>query len=154
MKSILCSIVLIAAFYTSAQCPAPANYIKVAGKRSEYSPNSQSRSGSIKPGETYEMAFIAQSGFDYRLSTEAFEASGTLSYEIYELVVEKGADGSYKKNKKVLATSSANGAKPLEFTTDKSRKIFVSVALAGGDAKKPSCVGVLIEDKKAVKLGF
>lgn len=159
MKSLLLTGLIIAATFTNAQCPAPGNFIKVPGKKGVYSVNSQSRAGSIKAGDTYEMAIIAQSGFDYRLSTQIMEEAptGALAYEIYELVVEKVTEGTkteYKKVKKVLATSGAEGAKPLEFSTDKSRKIFISVTMNGGDPKKPQCVGVLVEDKKAVKLGF
>ncbi|MNY13631.1 hypothetical protein D3C86_1467740 [compost metagenome] len=101
------------------------------------------------------MSFIAHEGLDYRLTTVLDEGSaGTLNYEIYELVVEKKKDGekeTFKRTKKVLATS---GSEALEFTSDKSRKIFINVSISGGDKKKLACVGVLIETKRSERTGF
>jgi len=142
-----------------AQCPAPEKIVKPEKSKEKvsYSVNSQSRSGSIKPGETYEMSFIAQDGMDFRLSTALSNPSaGTLTFEVYEMVVEKHTENGkvvHKRVKHVLATPD-QAANPIEFSTDKSRKIFVAVTLSGGDSKKPQCVGVLVEDKRAVKLGF
>ncbi len=145
-----------------AQCPTAEvihkEYLKsVAKETNKFYVSSQSRSGSILSDETYEMSFIAQPGFDYRLSTKAYGANASINYEVYELAVEKkvvnGKD-TYKKEKKVLASSDNASGKPLEFSTDKTRKIFVSVNLTGGDKKKPTCVGVLIEDRKSTKLGL
>lgn len=154
---ILTGLLLTGAVY--AQCPAPETFVKEKSKVKEaYEVNSQSRSGSVRPGETYEMSFIAQNGMDYRLSMKAANgAEGTLSYEIYEMVVEKKTVNGktvYKRSRQVLASSGDNASTPLEFSTDKARKVFVAVTLTGGDPKKTQCVGVLIEDKKSTKLGF
>lgn len=140
----------------TAQCPPAETFMKKKKTKDAYSLNSQSRSGSIASDESYEMSFIAHQGLDYRLTTVLGEGSaGTLNYEIYEMVVEKktvGEKDTYKKTKKVLATSGS--AEALEFTSDKSRKIFINVSITGGDKKKLACVGVLIETKRSEKTGF
>ncbi|HLP53952.1 MAG TPA: hypothetical protein VK151_02950 [Fluviicola sp.] len=159
MKALLLTFLVVCVSAGYAQCPTAESIVKSKSKtKDSYGVNSQSRSGSVKSGETYEMSFIAQDGMDYRLSTKlANPAAGTISFEVYEMIVEKKmVDGkeTYKRTKHVLANSNDSGTGSLEFTTDKSRKIFVAVSLSGGDPKKPVCVGVLVEDKKSTKLGF
>jgi hypothetical protein len=160
MRTVLLTFLVVCVSTVYAQCPTAENIVKKEKSKTKdnYGVNSQSRSGSVKSGETYEMSFIAQDGMDYRLSSKlANPSAGSISIEIYEMIVEKKmVDGkeTYKRTKHVLATSNESGAQPIEFTTDKSRKIFVAVSLSGGDPKKPACVGVLVEDKKSTKLGF
>lgn len=161
MKGIFALLVFSVLTSVYAQCPdietIHKDHLKTAGKESpKYYVSSQSRTGYLATDKTYEMSFVAQPGNDYRLTTKlAPGGTGTINCEIYELAVEKkttnGTD-SYKREKKVLANSASNEA--LEFSTDKVRKIFVSVTLTGGDKKKPACVGVLVEDKKSTKLGL
>jgi len=159
MRSVILTCLVVVAASAYAQCPAPDTFVSGKSKTKDlYTVSSQSRAGSVKPGETYEIAFIAQVGMDYRLSSKALNSSaGTLSYEVYEQIVEKKmVDGkeTFKRVKHVLANSSQAGGAPLEFTTDKTRKVFIEVSLSGGDSKKTECVGVLIENKKSTKLGF
>lgn len=155
MKFVLTLTLLLGFVFGFAQCPPAEAFTKKKKTKDEYSLNSQSRSGAIASDESYEMSFIAHPGLDYRLNMVLGEGStGTLNYEIYEMVVEKKTEGgkeAFKKVKKVLASS---GAEALEFTSDKARKIFVNVSLTGGDKKKLACVGVLIETKRTVKKGF
>jgi hypothetical protein len=158
MKSIVITGLLLMVSTAYAQCPTAEAIAKDKKTKDAYGVNSQSRSASVKSGETYEMSFIAQDGMDYRLTTKlAAGGAGTVSYEVYETVVEKkmvNGKETYKRSKHTLASSGDAGAAPLEFTTDKSRKIFVAVTVSGGDLKKPVCVGVLVEDKKTTKIGF
>lgn len=160
MKSILVIALSLVSAVSFAQCPTAESIVKKEKSKTkdDYGVNSQSRSGSVKSGETYEMSFIAQQGMDYRLSCKlANPSAGTISVEIYEMIVEKktvNGKETYKREKHVLASSSDTGSEPVEFVTDKTRKIFVAVTLSGGDSKKPTCVGVLVEDKKSTKLGF
>jgi hypothetical protein len=155
MKFILTFTLLFTFVFGFAQCPPAETFMKKKKEKDDYNLNSQSRSGAIAADESYEMSFIAHPSLDYRLSTILGEGSvGTLNYEIYEMVVEKKTeDGKeiFKKVKKVLATS---GTDALEFSSDKSRKIFVNVSITGGDKKKHACVGVIIETKRTVKTGF
>jgi len=158
MKTFVLTCLVVLATSTFAQCPTAESIVRSKKKKDAYGISSQSRSGSVKPGETYEMSFIAQAGMDYRLSSAlANPADGTISYEVYEMIVEKkmvNGKETFKRVKHVLATSAEAGAEALEFTTDQTRKIFVAVTLSGGDMKKVQCVGILIEDKKTAKLGF
>lgn len=161
MKSTILLILLVFISVGYAQCP-PAEYIlrSELNKKSEdfYEVNSQSSSGAILGDETFEMVFVAQSGMDYRVTTKALkENAGTLSYEVYEMIVEKrqiNGKETFKKIKHVLATSAEFQGQPLEFATEKTRKIFLSVTLVGGEKKKPHCVGVLIENKTSIKIGL
>lgn len=155
MKFIVTLTLLFGFVFVFAQCPPAETFLKKKKNKDEYNLSSQSRSGAIAVDESYEMSFIAHPGLDYRLTTVLGEGSvGTLNYEIYELVVEKKMEGDkevFKKVKKVLASS---GSESLEFISDKSRKIFINVSIAGGDKKKHACVGVIIETKRSVKTGF
>ncbi len=163
MKGIytLLFVTFVGSFY--AQCPAietiHKDHLKEKSKeKPAYSVSSQSRTGNVTTDKTYEMSFIAQPGTDYRLTTKAAAGSkGSITFEIYEMDVDKkivNGKETYKREKKVLASSESAGMGSLEFSTDKTRKIFVAVTLTGGDKNKPVCVGVLIEDKKSTKLGL
>jgi len=161
MKGIFALVIFSLFTSVYAQCPdietIHKEHLKTAGKESpKYYVSSQSRTGYLASDKTYEMSFVAQPGNDYRLTTKlSAGGTGTINCEVYEMAnIKKVVNGatSYKSEKKVLANSSSNEA--LEFSTDKVRKIFVSVTLTGGDKKKPACVGVLVEDKKSTKLGL
>jgi hypothetical protein len=155
-------ITLITAFCfqgsSFAQCASPTDIVKTPKDKLDYNVSSQSRSGVLIPGENYEMSFIAQDGMDYRISAGAKNKdAGSVSFEVYEMVVQKTEkDGQtvYKKIKKVIATSADGETEPVEFTTDKARKIVVKVNVMGGDPKTKQCIGVLIEDKKTIKIGL
>lgn len=161
MKGIY-ALVIFSLFTTVyAQCPdietIHKEHLKTTSKeKPKYYVSSQSRTGYLASDKTYEMSFVAQPGNDYRLTTKlAAGASGSLNIEVYEFTNDKkvvNGTVSYKQEKKTLTTS--DGSQSIEFSTDKVRKIFVAVTLTGGDKKKPSCVGVLIEDKKSTKLGL
>lgn len=158
MKSIINSIRVALAVVSSstivlAQCPVPEKIAKPTTEKNSYKPSSQSKSGALKPGDSYEMAFIAQDGYDYKISSAAQNASaGLVSFEIFEMVTEKDANGQYKKVRNII--SSSDGTQPVEFTTDKARKLMIKVTLEAKESKKPECVAVLIEDKKAIKIGL
>ncbi len=161
MKALLTIILATLVGINYAQCPSAELIAKEKTKSKEkdpYAVSSQSRSAAITSDESYEMSFVAQPGFDYRLTTKAqAPASGSISYEVYEMVVEKKTENGkevYKKSKKTLASSGQTGGAPLEFTTNEVRKVYVSVELSGGDKKKPTCIGVLVETKRSTKLGF
>lgn len=158
MKYIVTLSLFFATVVAVAQCPTIESISKSRKKeKDDYAISSQSRTGALLGDQKYEMSFVAQVGLDYRLSTVTAEgAAGSVSYEVYEMNVEKNTEGGkeqYKKQKTVLASSAA-GSGPIEFTTDKVRKIFVAVSVAGGDKKKPTCVGVLVETKRSQKTGF
>lgn len=143
----------------SAQCPPPDKMDKPAnkGKGGTWGINSQSKTGALLTGQSYEMSFIAQEAYDYRITGATVSPNkGEVSFEVYEMVNEKDEKGQYKKVKKVLISSQDAESNTVEFTTDKARKLMISVTFEGGDDsnRKPECVGVLIEDRKATKIGL
>jgi hypothetical protein len=141
-----------------AQCPAPEKVVKASSKSKEtWGVNSQSKTGALLTGQSYEMSFIAQGDYDYRITAGTSSSKkGEVTFEIYEMINEKDEKGQYKKVKKVLISSEDAETNTLEFTTDKGRKLMISVTYEGGDEeiKKPECVAVLIEDKKTIKIGY
>jgi hypothetical protein len=141
-----------------AQCPPAEKLQKAASKvKSPYGVNSQSKTGSLLSGQSYEMSFIAQDGYDYRITAGTIVPDkGEVTFEVYELITEKDDKGNYKKVKKVIISSADTESNTVEFTTDKARKLMISVTFEGADdeSKKPECVAVLIEDKKTTKIGL
>lgn len=147
-------VVISSSGFLMAQCPLPEKIIKPSNKaKTGYAPSTQCKSGALKAGDVYEMAIVVQDGVDYKISV-AFENSElpTPQFEIYEMVTEKDASGAYKKVKKVIASSEAG--EPIEFTTDKARKLVIKVDFTDGTSSKPECVAVLIEDRKTTKIGL
>lgn len=147
-------VLFIGSTIVYGQCPAPEKVIKPSNKKeTRYAPGTQSTSGYLKPGSPYEMSIVVQEGFDYKISVAPANSDlGILPFEIYEMVTEKDAAGNYKKVKKVIASS--DGSTPVEFTTDKARKLMIKVDFANANATKPECVAVLIEDRLTTKIGL
>jgi pectin methylesterase-like acyl-CoA thioesterase len=157
MKKFVKIISVFTLFFTvnslMAQCPVPEKIVKYNPKdKSSFGVCSQSKSGALKSGEPYEMAFIAQGTTDFKISAALQDpTAGTLVVELYEMVTEKDAQGNYKKVKNVIASVAQDEV--IELTTDKTRKLMISVTLEGGSTK-PQCIGVLILDKKTTKIGL
>lgn len=140
---------------TIGQCPTPEKLKVVSKTKGTFGVNSQSKTGSLMSGQSYEMSFIAQDGYDYRVTAGTIvSGKGNVSFEIYEMISEKDDAGKYVKSKKVIISSEEAESNTLEFTTDKARKLMIKVNYEEGDEKKPECVGVLIEDKKTTKIGL
>jgi len=136
------------------QCPSAE---KMGKGKGGYGVNSQSKTGALLTGQSYEMSFIAQEGMDYRITVGTIVPDrGEVSFEVYEMVSEKDDNGAYKKVKKVIISSADAESNTVEFITDKARKLMISVSYEGSDdeSKKPECVAVLIEDKKTTKIGY
>ncbi|MBI2257397.1 MAG: hypothetical protein HYU67_00685 [Flavobacteriia bacterium] len=135
-----------------AQCPMPDKIVRGHSK-DKYVPSTQSKSGALKAGEYYELSFIAQEGYDYRIHSACETRDGSAaSYEIYEMVTQKVGEAEFKKVKKIITMS--DGSEPVDFQTDKARKLIIRVTLNSTINVKPECVAILIEDRKSTKLGF
>jgi hypothetical protein len=156
-RTIYTLTILVSFLFTTnllfAQCPAPDKIVKASMKdKASFGISSQSKSGAIKAGEPYEMAFIAQGATDFKISSSMQDPSlGTLVVELFEMVTEKDAEGNYKKVKNIIATVAQDEI--IELTTDKTRKLMIGVTLTSSETK-PLCIGVLILDKKTTKLGL
>jgi len=157
MRKFLATLFSVLFVFVQAQCPNPEKFIKSdRDDQKGYVYNSQSRSGYVRVGEVFETVFVVQDGSDYRMTISPYnEDAGSIKYEIYELVVrKKKEDGKvvFKKVKQVLYSSAED--KPIEIISDGVRKIFVKIMLDGEDRNKIECVGILVEHRKAQKLGF
>ncbi|MFN5416401.1 MAG: hypothetical protein ACK5B9_05045 [Flavobacteriia bacterium] len=142
--------------YSFGQCPPAEKMIKAAAKtKSAYGVNSQSKTGALISGQSYDMAFIAQDNYDYRITVGTMDSKeGTVSFEVYEMITEKDANGKYAKVKKVIISSEEAESNTVEFITDKARKLMINVRFDDAEDQKPHCVAVLIEDKKTTKIGL
>jgi hypothetical protein len=157
MKRILTTILLVLFFGANAQCPNPEKFVKVSRRdNSGFVNNSQSRSGFVRVGEVFETVFVVQDGSDYRLKINPLnEDAGTIKYEIYEMVVRKKKENGryvFKKVKQVLFSSAED--QPIEIISDGVRKIYVKIMLDGEDKNKIECVGILVQHRRAQKVGF
>lgn len=157
-KSIFNSFKLVLALFSSttivlaqSPCGQAEKIVKSYGK-DKYTVSSQSKTGALKTGESYELAFIAQEGYDYKITSGTVGKDGGASFEIYEMVTQKVGEAEFKKVKKTITIS--DGSEPIEFQTEKSRKLVIKVTLNSSSNPKPECVAILIEDRKSTKLGF
>jgi hypothetical protein len=156
MKNLLKSIAILTLLFISndyySQCSAPDKTVKVGREKAGFGVCTQSKSGALTIGETYEMAFIAQANMDYKIVAGLEnEAVGTLEVELFEMVTDKDKEGNYVKVKKTVAKVGALEA--IDLTTDKTRKLMIGVTIKG-KSEKPECIAVLILDKKTTKLGL
>jgi len=149
----LLAVILISNL-TFGQCPSP-DKLKLTKAKGSYGINSQSKTGSLISGQNYEMTFIAQDNYDYRITAGTINPDkGEVSFEVFEMITEKDDKGNYAKVKKVIISSEEAESNTVEFTTDKARKLTIKVSYDEGEDKKPECVAVLIEDKKTTKIGL
>lgn len=151
----LLAVILISNVLSYGQCPSP-DRLKVTSKsKGTWGINSQSKTGSLISGQNYEMTFIAQDNYDYRITAGTINPDkGEVSFEVFEMITEKDDKGNYAKVKKVIISSEEAESNTVEFTTDKARKLTIKVSYEEGEDKKPECVAVLIEDKKTTKIGL
>lgn len=174
MKKVLFSGVLllsVIAIQAYAQC-GNTHYLCLGqfskeDKGAYWNLNNQSRSGAFEKGKVYEMSFIAYEGFEYRLSTctDVASANGVVFELAQDMIVRvKDADGNtvMKRQKEVIFDNESDMAPFVLFTTDKTRKFYLSVKVpstGSSEDKKLTntdnvCIGVLIEHRKTEKLGF
>lgn len=139
-------------------------------EQSEYwNLNNQSKSATFAKGKVYELSFVAYKGYDYRLTvcTDIVEGSEKVSFEMFQDAIVRVKDEygntNIKKQKESIYKNADDNMKPsIKFTTDKTKKFYLSVNVpATGESKDRKlgqsdlvCVGVLLEHKKAADLGF
>lgn len=152
---LLFSFVLLLSYSNSnlyAQCATPEKIIK-GGGRDKYTISKQSKSGALKPGESYELTFNTQEGYDYKITSGVDGRNSIpIAFEVFENTVEKTDEAGFKKVKKSIMNS--DGSEPVEFKIEKANILTIKVTLPASDSKKPECVAILIEDRKSIKIGF
>ncbi len=154
-------------------CSKVHNFCKTAIPEEEqtkdWSMDNQSKSATFEKGKTYEMSFIAYQDFVYRLSTctDVVEGGEKINFEIsrMELVRKNDNAGNQRlfKEKVVVYNNNTENMKGFyKFRVEKTEKLFVKVNIpSSGKSENKSltdseyvCVGVLIEHRRAAKVGF
>ncbi|MBD3638586.1 MAG: hypothetical protein HUJ25_14630 [Crocinitomicaceae bacterium] len=166
-------VVGIVAFQAYSQC-AKTHYfctslLSEEQQKEYWSLNNQSKSATFAKGKTYKMSFIAYKGYDYRISvcTDIIEGGDKVRFELFHDAIVRVKDEygntNIKRQKESLYKNADDNLSPMvEFAVDKTTKFFLDVAVPeSGESqdrklKKSDnvCVGVLLEHKKADKLGF
>lgn len=161
IKLSLLSILLISAGLSFSQCPEPDQVLRPDYKEG-WGDNSQSKTGSLRPGDTYEMNFIAQGGLKYRITLLSGLGPYTDENIDYQLVgsevnkVEKNGKMVYERQEVVYFDSrkKAEGEK-MTFSTPKTRKLKLRMQLNGvEDSKLVQCVIVFVESQRELEVGF
>lgn len=162
MKQIVLIFALFVGAYSFAQCPNPGEVL-TADQDNGWEQNSQSKSGSLRPGDEYEMRFVAQGGIKYRITV----VSGLKDKEFSEAdidfqLVVKEADKVMKngreiyESKDVILYDSKSTEDKAIFYSDRSRRMTIRVSVKGAEkeSKLIQCAVVFIEAKSYEKLGL
>lgn len=158
---IFIGIILLSTTIASAQCPRPYDVIQ-ADYDEGWGDNSQSKSGPLRPGDSYEMKFIAQGGLKYRVTVVSGNEQYSRDDVEFQLVgseVRKvNQDGKmvYKRVDVVFYDSeeSKEGQKAV-FFSERTKRLKVRIKLKGAeDSKLLQCVVVFVETKRPESLGL
>ena len=162
-KTKLITLIICSLFfsYGSAQCPKISD-LNLRDESGKWTESAQSRTETLKMGESFEVSFIAQRGMDYRI--RVLSGAEDLSIEnstvrIYDTDVEKvEEDGEivYKRTQnKVFDSNSLKTNKEIIITTPKTRKLTVKGTARKSDIpEKTQCMIVYIESRRSEKLGM
>jgi hypothetical protein len=161
IRVLLLSIFLMPVGVSFSQCPQPDQVLSPDYKDG-WGDNSQSKTGSLRPGDTYEMNFIAQAGLKYRITLLSGVGPFTDENIDFQLVgsevnsVEENGKKVYKRQEVVYFDSrkKTEGEK-MVFSTPKTRKLKLKMKLNGvEDTKLVQCVIVFVESKRELQVGF
>jgi hypothetical protein len=145
----------------NGQCPTPNQVMKADTKNGWYE-NSQSKSGALAPGDTYEYNFIVQRGIDYRITTLGGKTEltkGNVEFKIYDTQVQRvevNGDMVYKRFETIVFDSrNPENTEELIFNSPKTRKLTMRVeVVAEGQPNDVHCVVVFVETKRSEKFGL
>ncbi|MGM0479645.1 MAG: hypothetical protein ACQERC_10520 [Bacteroidota bacterium] len=145
-----------------SQCPRAFDVME-ADYDNGWGDNSQSKSGPLRPGDTYEMKFIAQGGMKYRVTVVSGNEQFSRDDVEFQLVGSevnkvKDDDGRmvYKRQEVVFYDSekSAEDEKAV-FFSKRTKRLKVRINLKGvEDSKLVQCVVVFVETKRQEKIGL
>jgi hypothetical protein len=159
------SALLIAVFAFSlignAQCPSP-NVVFKPETKAGWGANSQSKSGALLTGETYEFTFIAQRGMEYRITAVGGAGNWTkenvqftVSDSEVQKVMQDGQEVFRRFNTVVFDSRTAGPDDQCVIATSKTRKLTVTVNLIGTERPKDvQCAVVFIENRRTQQLGL
>lgn len=145
-----------------SQCPPPSQLIKL-DKKAGWNESSQSKSGALQAGESYEYSFIAQRGLEYRITalgggTDQINMNN-VEFRLYSNEVERiQVEGKtvYKRlEKEIFNSESSDQGSQWIFSTSQTRKLTMKVNIV--NTAKPDaiqCVAVCVETRRSTALGF
>lgn len=160
-RLLILSIFVFTGLNGFGQCPQP-NQVLRPDYKDGWGDNSQSKTGSMRPGDSYEMNFIAQGGMKYRITVISGLDLYTDEDIDFQLIgsevnkVEKDGKSTYQRQDVVFFDSKerAEGEK-MTFSTTKTRKLKLKIQLNGvEDSKLVQCVVVFVETKRQQEVGF
>ncbi len=163
MLKVITAILTIFILSTAAYSQCPRAYdVMEAEYDAGWGDNSQSKSGPLRPGDTYEMKFIAQGGMQYRVTVVSGNEQFSTDDVDFQLVgsevnkVKEDGRMVYKRQEVVFYDSekSAEDQKAV-FFSPRSKRLKVRIKLNGvEDSKLVQCVVVFIETKRQQKIGL
>lgn len=154
-------VLVLSTSVASAQCPRPYDVIQ-ADYSEGWGDNSQSKSGPLRPGDSYEMKFIAQGGLKYRVTVVSGNDQYSRENVEFQLVgsevrkVNENGKMVYKRVDVVFYDSeeSKEGQKAV-FYSPRTKRLNVRIKLKGAeDSKLMQCVVVYVETKRQEELGL
>ncbi len=158
---IFIGILFLSSSVAIAQCPRPYDVIQ-ADYSEGWGDNSQSKSGPLRPGDTYEMNIIAQGGMQYRVTVVSGNDQFSKENVDFQLVgsevrkVEQNGKMTYKRVDVVFYDSeTSDESQQAVFFSRRTKKLEVRIKLKGAeDSKLMQCVVVFIEAKRPEELGL
>lgn len=157
----LLSALLMITSLSFSQCPQPDQVLRPDYKDG-WGDNSQSKTGSLRPGDTYEMNFIVQAGLKYRITMLSGVGPYTDENVDFQLVgteVQKVMENgkSVYKRQEVVYFDSRNQpeGEKMVFSSPRTRKLTLKLKLNGvEDSKLVQCVIIFVETKRELQVGF
>lgn len=163
MKQIVLIFALFVGVYSFGQCPNPGDVMKPDSENG-WEQNSQSKSGALRPGDDYEMRFVAQGGVTYRIDVVSGVNLKEFSNEDidFQLVVKEASKVTKNgrevyENNDVILYDSRNTEDKAIFYSERSRRMIIRVRIKDAkedESKLIQCAVVYIESKSKEKLGF
>jgi hypothetical protein len=159
--SALVVAVIALAHIGMAQCPSPIMVFRPEPK-SGWGLSSQSKSGALMTGETYEFTFIAQRGMEYRISSVGGSNELTkdkVQFRVSDTqvnrVIQDGQEVFKRSNVVIFDSKSTSGDEECVIVTPKTRKLTVTVNVVGTENPKDiQCAVVFVESRRAQTIGL
>lgn len=158
---VLISFMVLSVAVANAQCPRPYDVVQ-ADYSEGWGDNSQSKSGPLRPGDSYEMKFIAQGGVKYRVTVVSGNEQFSKENVEFQLVgsevkkVEENGKMVYKRVDVVFYDSEkAKDGEKAVFYSSRTKRLEVRIKMKGAD--DPSllqCVVVFIETQRPQAIGL
>lgn len=162
MKQIVLILTLFVSAYSFAQCPSPGDVFE-ADEENGWAQSTQSKSGSLRPGDVYDMQFVAQSGIKYQITAASGVDKRSFSEENIDFQIigkevkkiEKNGREIYENEEVILYDSKTSDNKAV-FYSDRSQRLILRVSVKGtkDEPQLIQCAVISVELKNIGKLGL